>query len=116
MTKEDVATLFNVIDDECHKLRHAGQAEYAGGEDAFGNFNRLAAMTGISREHVLMIYAIKHLDGIMAYINGHRSQREGVRGRINDLIVYLKLLRCMVEENDADKSRKISTSTITTNS
>tara|TARA_R100000808_G_C2135347_1_gene143756 strand:- start:851 stop:1042 length:192 start_codon:yes stop_codon:yes gene_type:complete len=39
-----------------------------------------------------MVYLLKHIDGINAYIDGHKSQREGVEGRIIDTIVYLFLL------------------------
>jgi hypothetical protein len=35
---------------------------------------------------------MKHLDGINAYLNGHKSQREDVEGRIIDAQVYLFLL------------------------
>lgn len=79
-------------------LRKAGQQEYAGGERAFGNFERLAARTGASRETVLWIYLAKHLDGIEAWLKGHKSQREPVQGRIEDAIVYLILLHAMAEE------------------
>jgi hypothetical protein len=46
---------------------------------------------------VLWVYARKHIDGIVAYLQGHKSQREDVRGRINDLIVYCIILRAMIE-------------------
>lgn len=86
---------------ELQFLREAGQKEYAHSEDnAFGNFERTAEdLENITREQVLWIFVKKHLDGIKAYINGHRSQRESVEGRINDAIVYLILLRGMVEDN-----------------
>ena len=45
-----------------------------------------------------MVYAMKHIDGITAHIQGHTSQREPVTGRIKDAIVYLMLLWGMVEE------------------
>jgi len=85
-------------------LRDAGQKEYARQEEnAFGNFERIAAwldgMT-INRETVVLVYALKHLDGILSYLNGHRSQREDVRGRVNDLIVYLGILRGMIDETE----------------
>tara|TARA_Y100000310_G_C20509786_1_gene728235 strand:+ start:671 stop:823 length:153 start_codon:yes stop_codon:yes gene_type:complete len=47
-----------------------------------------------------MVYLLKHVDGITAYIEGHKSQREDVRGRIKDAIVYLMLLWGMIEEKD----------------
>ena len=87
---------------ECQALREAGQKEYAHSqEDALANFKRVASLSGITQEQVLMTYMYKHIDGISAYIKGHKSQREDVRGRINDCIVYLCLLRGMVEERDS---------------
>jgi hypothetical protein len=80
-------------------VRAAGQAEYAGGEDAFGNFNRLAEELGVSREAILWVYAMKHKDGIASHIRGQVLQREPVQGRIKDLIMYLLLLWGMEEEN-----------------
>lgn len=90
---------------ECEALRNAGQKEYAGGEDAFGNFNRLAAKLGIDRKRVLLVYSTKHQDGIDSYIRGHVSQREDVRGRINDLIVYMCLLRGMIDEETSQQNK-----------
>lgn len=85
---------------ELNFLREAGQKEYAGGDDnALGNFERLASQLNLDRKTVLWVYCAKHLDGITAYLRGHKSQREDVRGRINDVIVYLILLRAMVEDD-----------------
>lgn len=98
MTKEEFASYMDLVyTTGIKKLREAGQKEYAGGEDAHGNFNRLAERLQLSPEKVLMVYLSKHLDGIDAYINGHKSQREGVHGRIEDAIVYLFLLHSMIE-------------------
>ena len=85
--------------EECSELQGAGQKEYAHTDaDAFANFNRVAERIGIDRKAVLMVYAEKHIDGIHSFIQGHKSQREHVSGRINDVIVYLCLLRGMIEE------------------
>ena len=54
----------------------------------------------ISSDKTLMVYLLKHIDGITAYLSGHKSQREDVRGRIKDAIVYLMLLWAMVEERE----------------
>jgi hypothetical protein len=78
----------------------AGQTEYALSEDAFDNFNRLGSLLGLDRKYVLWVYLQKHLDGIVSYIKGHKSQRESVHGRIKDAIVYLTILDAMVYEND----------------
>lgn len=102
MTRDQMAAVMERVFDECEVLRNAGQLEYAHDADnAFANFERLAAKLKMSREQVLWVYAEKHLDGIVAWINGHRSQREGVAGRINDAIVYLTLLRGMADEREA---------------
>lgn len=99
MTRQQMVEVMKDVFDECHALRGAGQAEYAHADaNAFANFERTAEEVGISREKVLWIFAMKHKDGIAAWINGHRSQRESVKGRINDLIVYMTLLRGMIEE------------------
>ena len=45
-----------------------------------------------------MTYMLKHIDGIAAYVKGHKSQREDVTGRITDCMVYLMLLWGMIEE------------------
>jgi hypothetical protein len=101
MTQEALGQLMEGIFEELRETRKAGQAEYAHkGRDAFANFDRLAADLQIPREAVLWVYAMKHRDGIAAWINGHRSQREDVRGRIKDLMVYLCLLWGMVEEEE----------------
>ncbi|PZM88457.1 MAG: hypothetical protein DIU79_16840, partial [Actinobacteria bacterium] len=87
--------------EECRALRVAGQREYAHREDnAFANFERVAERLGLTREAVLLVYLEKHLDGIHSYVQGHRSQRESVKGRINDAIVYLTLLRGMIDERE----------------
>jgi len=89
-------------------MREAGQKEYARKtSNAFANFERVAEHIESSREKVLMVYLLKHIDGISSYVNGHKSQREDVRGRITDSIVYLCLLWGMVEaaENETRNAK-----------
>ena len=77
-----------------------GQKEYAHDtENVFANFERVALSLDISKEKALMVYLMKHMDGINAYIKGHKSQREDVTGRIKDAIVYLCLLWGMVDDD-----------------
>ena len=86
------------------KTREDGQKEYARNvSNVFANFQRVGKYVGVSQEKVLMVYLLKHIDGIMAHINGHKSQRENVEGRITDAIVYLLLLRGMVEIDRTNK-------------
>jgi hypothetical protein len=103
MTQQAMAQLMERIFEELRITREDGQKEYAhANRDAFSNFNRLADDLEIPREAVLWVLAMKHRDGIASWIKGHRSQREDVRGRIKDLIVYLCLLWGMVEEEEAN--------------
>ena len=86
-------------------MRAAGQKEYARKQNnAFANFERIGDNLNLSREKVLLVYLLKHMDGIIAHVDGHSSQREDVRGRITDAIVYLCLLWGMIED-DSEKSR-----------
>lgn len=101
MTRQQMAETMQKIFEGCVAFRTAGQAEYAHSEaNAFANFERVAERLGVSREQVLLVYLEKHIDGIHSYVQGHRSQREDVRGRIKDAIVYLTLLHGMVDENE----------------
>ena len=87
---------------EVQSTRDEGQKEYAHTEDnVFANFDRVGSLLEIGSSHTLMVYLLKHIDGITAYLNGHKSQREGVCGRIKDAIVYLMLLWAMIEEKES---------------
>jgi hypothetical protein len=78
---------------EIIKTRDSGGQEYArSDENIFANFERVSNTLDISVEEVIMTYTLKHIDGIVAHIKGHVSQREDVRGRITDAAVYLFLL------------------------
>tara|TARA_Y100000401_G_scaffold117580_1_gene127354 strand:+ start:7287 stop:7742 length:456 start_codon:yes stop_codon:yes gene_type:complete len=93
--------LLEDIFDKVRDIRLAGQKEYAHDEDnCFANFERIANLQGLSRESILMTYVLKHVDGIQSYVKGHKSQREDVRGRIVDIIVYLTLLWGMADQDD----------------
>ena len=95
--------LLEDIFQEVRSVRKAGQKEYAHDQDnCFANFERIAEIQGLSREQILMTYLLKHIDGVMSYVQGHKSQREDVRGRIVDIIVYLTLLWGMADQDDID--------------
>ena len=103
-TKADIKDLMERIFKELQETREAGQKEYAHDEEnAFANFERTANDLGLSREQVLWVFFNKHRDGVTAWIKGHRSQREDVRGRIKDMMVYLVLMWGMVEDDQKPK-------------
>ncbi len=98
MTKDKMKEMMENLQKYEMQMREEGQKEYAHDDDnAFANFERVAEQTGMTREQVLMVYLLKHIDGISSYVKGHRSQREGIQGRIIDARVYLALLAGMVE-------------------
>ena len=101
MKHSQMHKLMDDILKEVVMTRDSGQKEYAhDDEDVFANFNRVGHLLEEDRKKVLMTYMLKHVDGIAAYVKGHKSQREDVRGRITDCIVYLMLLWGMIEEED----------------
>ena len=94
----------NDIWSQVQQTRDEGQKEYAHTDDnGFANFDRVGSLLSISSEKTLMVYLLKHIDGITAHLSGHKSQREDVRGRIKDAIVYLMLLWAMIEERENNK-------------
>ena len=115
----------NQIWKEVRQTRDDGQKEYARTDDnVFANFERVAKklsnpanrpdlskddpiFSKISREKVLLVYLLKHIDGICSHVDGHKSQREDVRGRIKDSIVYLMLLWAMIEEKESNGKKRI---------
>ena len=101
MTQKEMKRLINSIFKEIQSTREAGQKEYARqSENAFANFERVGENLNIDRKQVLLVYLLKHIDGICSYVEGHKSQRENVEGRITDSIVYLCLLWGMcISEN-----------------
>ena len=99
MTQKEMASLISDIFDDVQHMRDAGQKEYAQQEDnAFANFERISGWLDRDKKEVLMIYLMKHIDGIFSLVNGLKSQREDVTGIIIDCIVYLCLLYGMSQE------------------
>ena len=108
MTTKEFKNLFqNEIMPAIGDMREAGQREYAQDVDEiFANFHRIAEDMSIDRKKVLMVYMLKHIDGINAFIKGHESQREDVTGRITDCIVYLMLLWGMIKEEREESNER----------
>lgn len=84
--------------------------EYAGDDDRLANFRRNAESQGISMELVWSIYAGKHWDALQQYIrdiqSGRERQRaEPIEGRVDDLSVYLLLLKAMIVERKPSVDR-----------
>lgn len=99
MTQSHMRKFMDNIWSTVINMRDEGQKEYAHTDkNVFANFERTGKLLGVEREKILMTFLLKHIDGIAAYANGHKSQREDITGRITDAIVYLCLLWAMVDE------------------
>jgi hypothetical protein len=99
MDKDTLLERFKILVIEAQEIMLKAQLEYASQKNVFVNFERIAAEQGIKREQVLLVYARKHWDGIVSHVRGHKLQREPVRGRIIDLMVYMSILAAMEEGN-----------------
>ena len=101
MIKQEMNDLMFHIFEEVTRIRREGQSEYARDiKNVFANFERVASFIRQPKEKVLLTYMIKHVDGLCAYADGHKSQREDVRGRLPDIIVYSILFWGMVVDNE----------------
>lgn len=77
--------------------------EYAGDHDRLANFRRNGNTLGLPMEVIWAVYAAKHWDAVIQYINdlsaGQRRERlEPLSGRLDDLIVYCILFKAMLVE------------------
>ena len=101
MKREDFDILTNDIWESIMATRNQGQDEYARTEtDVLANFKRIGDWKDETQESVLMTYLLKHIDGMLSYVSGFTSQREDIRGRITDVMVYCMLFWAMVEESE----------------
>jgi hypothetical protein len=88
---------------EVRKLGVVKGGEYAGDLDRLANFRRNAEVTGVTMEVVWSVYAGKHWDAVQQYIRDvqsgkKRARAEALPGRVDDLITYLLLFKCMLVE------------------
>lgn len=83
-------------------LTNSKGAEYANDTDQLANFKRLAKQLDLPAITVLFVYLQKHLDSITSYVraagNGLTPQAsEPIEGRIDDAILYLVLLKALIQ-------------------
>ena len=99
MTRAELCTYARrVWESDLLPLLDRAQIEYAAEDDAFANFRQYSERSGVDVAQCLMICLEKHLCGIYSHLGGYTSQREPVAGRIGDAILYLLLLRALLEE------------------
>lgn len=85
--------------------------EYSGDIDRLLNFRRNASNLGLDYRQIWGVYAGKHWDALCTYIKDlstgkERRRLETLEGRCDDLIVYLILFKCMLQEQEASFPKK----------
>ncbi len=89
-------------------LNDSKGADYAGDEDALGNFKDAARAIGITPEQVWAVYTHKHISAVMSYCEKGQVESEPIEGRIHDVMVYCLLLLGLIEDRarqDAERDR-----------
>jgi len=76
-----------------------------GSDDVLANFKRVGEAAGIPASKVALVYFLKHVDSITAYVKDRQaiSQSEPMMGRFADARNYLVLMAaCLAEERDRE--------------
>lgn len=103
MRKDQFQRLLRETHETMVKLTATKGEEYANSEskdaaDQHANFKRLSAELGLTPEQVLSVYLTKHLDAVKSFLRTDREFSEPIEGRIDDAILYLILLKGLVQE------------------
>jgi hypothetical protein len=93
---------------EILRLSKLKGGEYAGDDDRLANFRRNAEAADTTMELIWRVYIAKHWDAIMQYekdirTGKDRQRAEPIAGRVDDMIVYLLLFKCMIEERSGGR-------------
>jgi hypothetical protein len=88
---------------EIRKLGTLKGGEYAGDVDRLANFRRNGKQLDLPMETVWAVYYNKHHDSVMQYIQDlknakQRTRLEGIEGRVDDMLTYLMLFKCILRE------------------
>ena len=106
MTKSEYNRLKKVIHDLSIGVEDDKRPAYTmGSDDVLANFKRVGYAAGIPPSKVALVYLLKHIDSISAYVKDRTaiSQSEPMLGRICDAKNYLDLMTaCLVEERDEE--------------
>ena len=98
-------TILNGTLDKIRVLGKLKGGEYAGDTDRLANFRRNGTALGLNMETIWAVYAAKHWDALMQFIQDTehsktRERLEPIDGRVDDLLTYLILFKCMLAERN----------------
>lgn len=72
--------------------------DYSGNGDVLTSFKSNATYLGMSPKAVWGVLVLKHWDALMTYVRTGKLESEGIDQRIDDIIVYMLLLKAMIAE------------------
>tara|TARA_R100000234_G_C4871444_1_gene123474 strand:- start:172 stop:558 length:387 start_codon:yes stop_codon:yes gene_type:complete len=97
-----VDTFFKLSDEflaECKDIQVEKGREYTvDSSDKFKNFKSIGDRLGMDAKMVALVYMLKHMDSIRAYILSGKEGSEGLKGRCQDLVNYAIMLWAMDHE------------------
>lgn len=108
MKREDVIAEIEKTFATCNSVFATKGQEYANDDsDQLANFKRIANNLGVDPYVPLMTYMTKHWDSINNFVNCAVNKKEytssePIEGRVDDLILYGILLKCLITENKND--------------
>ena len=106
-----VDTFFKLSDEflaECKNIQVEKGREYTvDSSDKFKNFKSIGDRLGMDAKMGALVYMLKHMDSIRAYILSGKEGSEGLKGRCQDLVNYAIMLWAMdYEEKEYIKLEK----------
>ena len=106
-----VDTFFKLSDEflaECKDIQVEKGREYTGDSSyKFKNFKSIGQRLDLDAKMVALVYMLKHMDSIRAYIISGNEGSEGLKGRCQDLVNYAIMLWAMdYEEKEYIKLEK----------
>ena len=105
MNSSDFEALMGNTFGNLTKLSASKGLEYSGETDRLANFKEQAKLLGFATPiQVLGVYLNKHLGSINKFISGlDKGLSEPIEGRIDDAILYLVLLKALIDEGRAPR-------------
>lgn len=100
MTRKEFQMLMTEQFDRLLEINNRKGHDYAGDSDALDNFKRHAGNLNLTPEQIWAVYASKHWDAVITYCREGAVASEPIEGRIDDALLYLFLLRGLVEERN----------------
>jgi len=101
MKRDEFQALMQEQFDKLLEINSSKGHDYAGDDDALDNFKRHSNNLGLTPEQIWAVYANKHWDAINTYCKEGDVASEPIEGRIDDALLYLFLLRGLVEERQS---------------